>query len=313
VADPTKSYLKVPYDLRPAKQVERRMMLDGLRWISAVGLPISDYRYVGFGSVHFVDFVMFHKLLGLRKMTSVEISKDIKKRIKFNRPYKSVDIIMKPVSQVIPRLKRGEKHVLWLDYDDVLNDEQLQDVWQSASMLSVGSVLIVTIDVEPPKGTERPEQWKAYYEGVASTYLGSRDLEYYALSNLGRVNIDVVTKAIESGVSGRSGVDVIPIFSFLYKDGHEMLTVGCVIGGDNERSAVVSSEITKQVYYRSDFSAPAYEIRVPIITRKERVYLDNAMPCDDDWTPSDFEMDAEKVRQYREVYRFLPAYAELLL
>ena len=92
-----------------------------------------------------------------------------------------------------------------------------------------------------------------------------------------------------------------------------MLTVGYVLGGDHERSIVESSQLRRQVYYRGDFGKDAYQITVPIVTRKERVYLDNAMPCDDDWIPSEFEMDLDKVRQYREVYRFLPAYAELLL
>jgi hypothetical protein len=37
------------------------------------------------------------------------------------------------------------------------------------------------------------------------------------------------------------------------------------------------------------------------------------MPCDDDWLPNHFEADAEDVMAYRELYRFLPSYAELLL
>lgn len=168
---PTRSYLKVPYDLRTAKQVERRMMIDGLRILSAAGLPISDYRYTGFGSVHFVDFVMFHKLLGVQKLTSVEYDDRIEKRISFNKPYSCVDVMIKPIGDVIPTLSRDEKHVLWLDHDDIMNEGQLEDVWQAAGTLSVGSILMVTVDMEPPKGTETPLQWKAYYEDVAATHL----------------------------------------------------------------------------------------------------------------------------------------------
>jgi hypothetical protein len=36
------------------------------------------------------------------------------------------------------------------------------------------------------------------------------------------------------------------------------------------------------------------------------------MPCADDWTTDEFEVDPGSIRDYREVYRYLPAYAELL-
>ena len=49
------SCLKVQYELRSAKQVERRMLIDALQTLSASGFDISQYQYTGFGSVYFVD------------------------------------------------------------------------------------------------------------------------------------------------------------------------------------------------------------------------------------------------------------------
>jgi hypothetical protein len=37
------------------------------------------------------------------------------------------------------------------------------------------------------------------------------------------------------------------------------------------------------------------------------------MPCAAGWKPTDFELDDATIDAYREVYRFLPAFAELLL
>jgi len=54
-------------------------------------------------------------------------------------------------------------------------------------------------------------------------------------------------------------------------------------------------------------------ITVPRLTRKERAYLDREMPCPDGWSPKDFNLDPDMARQYREIYRFLPAFAEILL
>ena len=61
----TRSYMKVRYDLRPAKQVERRMIIDALHKLARAGVDISRYQYTGMGSIHFVDFVLFHKMLVL--------------------------------------------------------------------------------------------------------------------------------------------------------------------------------------------------------------------------------------------------------
>jgi hypothetical protein len=91
------------------------------------------------------------------------------------------------------------------------------------------------------------------------------------------------------------------------------LTIGGMISGRAERRLLGSSGLSEAVYYRDDLDAPPYEIRVPRLTRKERLYLDREMPCADGWIPSDFDLDAEEARRYRELYRFLPAFAEILL
>src|ERR1035438_6857446 len=125
---PTESYLKVAYDLRPAKQIERRMFIDALQLLAGAGLDIGDYQYTGFGSIFFVDFVLFHKLLGMKRLLSVEFSPNIEKRVKFNRPFKEIEILMKSITDVIPTLSPDRKHLLWLDYDDVLKREHVADL-----------------------------------------------------------------------------------------------------------------------------------------------------------------------------------------
>jgi hypothetical protein len=313
VTTPTKSYLKVPYELRPRKQVERRMMVDGLRLLGSTVFPMSEYRYVGMGSISFVDFIMFHKLLGISKLTSVEHSTEIEKRVEFNRPYNCVDIRMASMADAIASLSPDERHILWLDYDYVMSVGLQEDIWQAASRLSVGSILFVTVDVEPPDGEESPAAWKNHYETLASTYLGDRPVADYVRSNLPRINTDIVARAMLSGVASRRGVELIPLFNFLYADGHNMQTIGCMIGSDLERRKVLASGIDREIYYRGALADEPYEIRVPVITRKERAYLDREMPCDDTWQPADFELSNAEVLLYREIYRFLPAYAELLL
>src|SRR5438874_9971114 len=104
------SYLRVQYDLRPSKQVERRMIIDACHLLSLANFPIRDYQYTGFGSVYFVDFILFHKLLGIQNMVSVEQDNKIEKRVKYNRPFGFIKLVMGTATDVIPTLSQDRKH-----------------------------------------------------------------------------------------------------------------------------------------------------------------------------------------------------------
>jgi hypothetical protein len=311
----TESYLRVQYELRPAKQVERRMIVDSLQLLSVAGFEIRDYQYTGMGSIYFVDFILFHKLLGIHRMVSVEYAKQITKRTRFNKPFDCVDVKIEPIGDVIPTLSKDLKHLVWLDYDSVLCRTHLGDISLAAAYLRPGSILLVTVDVEPPGGNnDGPKQWREYYLEEAGDYLdASRPVKEFARSRLAALNIEIIERALKAGLVGRTDVAFIPIFNFLYADGHQMLTLGGMIGTDVERRKLRGSELEDVSYFRGDLKAKPYQIRIPRITRKERLFLDGAMPCGSKWKPKDFELSSEDILAYREVYRFLPAYAELLL
>src|ERR1700756_1198523 len=149
------SYTKVFYDLRPGKQIERRMLLDTVQLLSNGGFRISDYQYTGFGSIYFVDFVLFHKYLGITKLLSLEHDPTAEKRARFNKPYELIKLEIKSAFDAIPSLDRDVKHILWLDYDFGLEASVLLDIEQAAFQLSPGSILLVTVDVEPPELEEQ--------------------------------------------------------------------------------------------------------------------------------------------------------------
>src|SRR5262245_30820229 len=102
----TRSFEKVFYSLRPAKQIERRMLMDGLVRLIAAGFPIRQSQYLGMGSIDFVDFLLFHKFLGLQRMHSVEYEKTIAKRIDFNKPFRFIAHSIEPAGDFIARCDR---------------------------------------------------------------------------------------------------------------------------------------------------------------------------------------------------------------
>jgi hypothetical protein len=318
----TESYLKVPYDLRTAKQIERRMIADALQILSRSNFSIGDYQYTGLGSIFFVDFILFHKLLGIHRMLSVEISRKIKKRVQFNCPYGNIKLEFGRIGDFISQLNKDLKHIVWFDYDYALNTEVMMDVILASSELSPGSIILITVDLEMPKrdkglGEEdarrTPQERMDYFNGALGRFFElDWDVRDFAQSRMPAVNLHLLQNAVKNGLTGRSEIEFLPLFNFVYADGHEMLTFGGVIGGPVERRLLEACDFSKAPYIRRSVKDDPYEIKVPILTRKERLHLDSEMPCPNGWKPKQFELADDAIKTYREIYRFYPAYAELL-
>lgn len=309
-----KSYDKVHYEFRPAKQVERRMLLDILQRLMEVGFPISSYQYTGLGSLWFIDFILFRRYLGIRHMVSVEGSYDVEKRVHFNKPYGNIEIVMGDVADYIPSLSIDRKHILWLDFDYFIRQEAIDTIVLATAQLSSGSLLFVTIDVEPPVKDGRPRQWRQYFKKEVGDYLGNYDKDrQFSRSKLVEINAHVIENAIKHGLSGRNEVKFLPLVNFVYADGHQMLSVGGMIGTAEDDRKLQTLNKMHLPFLRNSIVSNPYEIRVPLLTRKERLHLDSVMPCRPSWKPREFAMKAEDIKAYREIYPYFPAYTEMLL
>lgn len=138
-------------------------------------------------------------------------------------------------------------------------------------------------------------------------------LRAFSKSELPKRNVELVEKALKAGLVGRRDVEFIPIFNFLYKDSNQMITVGGMFGGRAEKRKIRASAVAEAFYYRPSFDSDPCTIRVPLLTRKERQYLEALIPYKDSYSPKDFEIPGELLTSYRDIYRFCPSYAELLV
>ncbi|MBQ08607.1 MAG: hypothetical protein CMD96_02325 [Gammaproteobacteria bacterium] len=312
---PAKSYEKVHYEYRPAKQVERRMLLDTFQKLMKLGFPISDYQYTGLGSIYFIDFIMFHKYLGIQKMYSIESSPNIDKRVKFNKPFKLVNIEMEDIANYIPKLSIDLQHILWLDYDHILTEKIINTIVLACSQLSPGSIFLVTLDIEPPgEPQEGPDEWKKHFFLEAENYLLPKYKAIkFSRSKLPEINASIIKQAISEGLLGRKNVSFIPLFNFLYADGHQMISLGGMIGSEDHKQKTKILDKQKLPFLRNDIVKYPYKIRVPLVTRKERLYLDSAMPCNKNWKPKEFELKKKEIEDYRKIYKYYPAYTEMFL
>ena len=307
------SYLTVAYDLRPSKQVERRILLDFFRRLAGCGVPIEEFRYTGMGSIHFVDHILFHKFLGIDKLVSVEHDEDIESRLRFNRPFDNIELKIMSIGDYIPQLDKSEQHIVWLDYDYQLSEAMVNDVVSCANYLPIGSFILVTVDATPHKGLKKAKDYYEYYLEVAKD-LWKPDWKYthFAKGRLHLRVIDLVARAFTEGVVGRSNVRALPCFSFVYSDGHQMVTLGVQLGGEQEAEKL--DHIGKGVEYLiRDFGNSPFEIDVPVLTRKERLHLESVMPSKDYSKVRSSGLNRDAFDKFGRIYRFFPSYAELLL
>lgn len=309
---PSKSYKKVFYDLRPGKQVERRMIMDALGRLMNGGIPIRDYQYTGLGSIYFVDFILLYKLLGLRWFLNVEYDTAITNRVAFNKPFEPIEIRMAPISDVIPDLDPNRRHLIWLDYDDRLTNDILLDVSAAANHLSAKSIMLVTVDVESPREAGTPDARAEYVQEQAGAFLPfDFDVDWCTRSRYPATNLAIIANAIATGLAVRSA-KFLPLFRFVYADGHEMVTLGGMIGDTVVEQRIDACDWSEAWYLRRADDADPYRIQVPRLTRRERLLLDQNMPGDPSWRPRRFELSKEELAAYREIHRFYPLYGELL-
>ena len=313
-AESSQSYLRVAYDLRPAKQVERRILLDFFRRIAGLGVDIESFQYVGMGSVHFVDHILFHKFLGIDKLVSVERDAEIRKRLEFNRPFDNVALEIMEIGEYVPRLSEDEKHIVWLDYDYRLSSDMIEDVRAFTNRLASESFLLVTVDAEPPKGSDGGEDNLRYYKSVANNHWDPAwGVPDFSNDEIHLRVCDILARAFLEGASGRPREDALPCFKFVYSDSHRMVTMGVQIGGGGDATKLRTLRDQGADYLVLDFGASPFDIDVPVLTRRERLHLEGAMPSASSSRRKAAGISDEDFQKFSKIYRFLPSYAELML
>jgi len=315
------SYRKIDYRLRPAKSIERKMLAESFRRLSEFG-RVDLYRYVGFGSVYFSDFLLFHKLLGFRQMVSIGKSEDsvIQKRFEYNRPFEAVTMKFGHSNAVLPGLRWDVRSIVWLDYDGVLDKAVLKDVATLTSKLISGSLLIVSVNANVPKVSSEDVEGGTKTaldalerdvgkERVSPTFQ-SKDLANWGTAAAYRSIID---NQIEETLKERNGIlsagarmKYSQLFNFHYSDGAKMLTVGGIFFDEAQEAIVSKCGFDHLTFYRN--GEEAYFIDPPLLTFREMRALEQHLPLVG--TPTDIPISLSDMQRYDGVYRYFPNFAE---
>lgn len=283
----------VDYSIRPAKHVLRKLMSEVFRRLVHFA-SLDEYEYVGFGARELIDFAVFHKALGIREMTSIEIDRETYERAKtYNMPYGCITMLQGQSTEQLPNVGNRNRTIFWLDYTSVLNETALADVAIVCEKVRSGSVLVVTVNSEFRGQAKLASITSAV--GDENVPLGTTE---DSLSDWGaaRVQKRILRNRVEEALrlrnlSGRERMIATDLIHIHYKDGAKMLTYGVVFYDEEDKVRFRRCKFRQLAFARG----VEFSLKVPSLTRRERHVLDQLLPIpgavneDHPWLREDFQ------------------------
>lgn len=319
----TPSYQKINYSLRPAKSIERKMLAEAFRRLS-VFKPIHNYRYVGFGSNAFSDFALFHRLLGISEMVSIEADKKNEKRFIFNKPYGHIKLEMGLSTEVLPRIQHNMETIYWLDYDGKLDSTVLADLTFLCTTISSGSLVLITVNArpdDPPDSDDQNNSTQVTRRSLLEESIGKENVPItaresdFAPKNFPNLCLTIVRNKIDQIISERNGaakpyeeIEYKQLFYFHYNDGVKMLTAGFLFYKAEHESLVSAANFSELPFVKH--GEEPYVIDVPVLTRREIRYWESQIPLDEEKLADTFGIPPKDIQQFEQLYRFYPHFTE---
>ena len=314
----TPTFERFNYALRPAKNIERKMICEGLGRLSRIA-RLSEYKYIGFGAIGFVDFTLFHQRMGIDNMLSIECEVDAKRRVKFNRPFSCIDVEWGWSHDILPYLHWVKRCIVWLDYDGPINQNVLSDISTITSSVPSGSAFILTVNADPGPADAGAQEQDSRLEKLKARVgvnrlpanLKGSDLAQWGYAGVLRGIIDAEIKSVvykrNSAKPKARTVTYHQLFNFRYQDGNKMLTVGGVFLNPAHEERLKIADFDDLEFIRS--GAEPYTIDTPVLTLRELRHLDERLPsrrvAGPSWLPrADREM-------YWRTYRYFPSFSEM--
>ena len=318
----------INYAIRPNKTVERKLIFETLARLSTI-YDFANYRYVGFGSVWFVDFVLAHKHLLISDMVSIERDEYIASRAAYNRPYACVDVVQGDSELVLPSLLREKKVVVWCDYDTSLSGPVLTDLATLCRDALTGSVVIATINANKSSLPRDDENGREFGNDEARLRYCVRDFpeivprrlpkttmqKAHYRGFLGRMIFQHMRRQVHT--AGRVNDQVVPLCNIAYSDNASMITVGAAIvdaQGAKETDGALGDRGIGPMDEENQLT-----IGVPPLTLREKQTLDQLMPCGVAPTETEvlerlgFRMKPSQIEAYHRFYRFYPMFGEVAI
>jgi hypothetical protein len=311
------SFEQVNYSVRPGKNIERKMFCDTFAKLENFQ-KVECYRYIGLGSTFFTDFALFHRRLGIIKNLSMERDISKKERFLFNLPYKCIDLRFEDSNSLLPALKWDSKTITWLDYDETLDQNKLEDVACVAGNSLSGSIVIVSADATPDKFGLLGSRLRNLRNilGREKMPLGINEAMLGEWGTAAAYR-SIIHNEIVAAVEARNGAawyarqrfSYQQLFNFRYRDGSAaMCTVGGILYQAKDKPKFDACEFDKLQFFRA--GDESFNIDVPILTLKEMRFLDAQLPRTNKTRLRAPAIPKKAVEDYAKLYKYFPAYVD---
>jgi len=302
--------VKVNYSIRPAKQVERRLIINSYNQLRECWYKISNYQYIWFGSVFYVDFILFHKFLWISNMTCFEQMK-IPNRMEFNKPYDFINVINWSFTDNYNSLDFTKESLIWLDYENGLTEEIVSDFEDIISNNIVNwSIITLTLHCFLPWWKEARQDYLGKFESLIKIY-SEKEIKDITKKNLSKVYSEIlIWKLNDIFLNKDDNLWFKTLYNFIYKDWATMMTIWFIFDEKPKLKTLSSNNVVLS----SDQQCISKNIEVPIITNREKNYIDwNLKEIKDDYNflISKIEIKEKDLKNYIEFYKEYPSFWEI--
>jgi hypothetical protein len=318
VASSTSTATFIAYDLRPAKQAERRIVLDILALAGECGIRISDYRYVGLGANRFYDFLLFHRYLGLSTMVSIEHDDIMFRRAVFNVPFNFIEVRNETVLSFLQGDTAERQSVYWLDYDRGITTGPTGDIVDLGARMEVGDFCFITLPaVVPPATADMSSRDRlAWLEDALGAIVQALKPEDVEKANYVNAVGTMLLVAFRNAFATREGGVFTPLLRVRYKDSMPMVTVGGAFLTEDQSAAYVR-RIAEALPFLASPEPELYNIKTLALTDKERVLFDRASTTRDEESEDEkiilsFGFTLDDIAAHGELLRYMPRYVETI-
>ncbi len=336
------SFQRFDYLLRANKAIERKLVFDVIM-LAKNALAISDFWYLGFGSMWFGDFKIAHRLLNIDDMISIE-REDHADRADFNKPFSTISVVPGDCNEIlkssISQNLWSRPVVAWLDYDGRLDDSVVNDIEVVVGKAQRNSIFLITVN--GGRGTYRPRPQSVAPGmpttglGVVAGFLGQSSIPKEEISKLLSSHPEDILEKDFPRFLGQSILNHIwhktsslsredqdgligfqPLFLMHHRDGADMVTVGGAIISESDRDRWQSLLKKHDALCDENADVKYCVMDLVPVTLKEKIVLDRQLPDsrgDAEYVESikqaGVRLPAGEVEKYRKFYRQFPVFIE---
>ena len=280
------------YHLRPNKAVDRYILAEAIGRLARLD-QLSNFIYYGLGGPYMEDFRTLYEQCEDLQMVSIEKDKNTYRRQQFHAPFRTAHLLNQDIFEFIDDYEsNGQKSIFWLDFTD-LKYRNFEYFDLLMNKVGLGSMLKITLRAEANDfrscyqcknsncecldHAKGPERFKSRFRRLMPIRTADPPRQ---VDGFGKLLQDMLRKTVEDALAGERDAKFQLINSLLYRDSTWMLTATGIVCSRQQHQAVRDA-FDDWEFANLDWNEPRM-MEIPALSTKERLHLQDKLPCPDD-------------------------------